>query len=203
MKKIILTFGFSIVSVFCSAQFTSSELRKNFSTKEISELEIINSFFLSQICENNQKKFSSCFKDNYWEIVSTGISPLIEKLDYEKQLELYKKISKNTFKEIWNFEKLTRNVNGIWKDYKSIGFNVFGKYQKFLKDVSLKNSQIENYLESIENSGTFENIDTFQQRFHLYPRDFDLDDPNIQLIISIQYLTGKDYFSRTDEWKLE
>ena len=112
------------MNILCSAQFTSVELRKNFNPKELHELEKINTFFLSKICENNQMNYSTCFEENYFEIVSTGIDPLIEKINFEKQLSLYGNISEHIFNEIWNFGKLSRKENGIWVTNKAKVYDI-------------------------------------------------------------------------------
>ena len=55
-------------------------------------------------------------------------------------------------------------------------------------------------LQRIE-AGDFESVGLLQQSIYNNPKEFDLDDPNIQLLIAIHYLTLNDQQKRTDKWE--
>lgn len=204
MTKIakILSIGILIISISCSKEYSSPELRKNFTKEQISDFKKITEFFTQQICNNNQNlNFKSCFEKMLPELVEKGFIPILENIDFEKQKEMYNSISKSTFNEIWGFGKTIRYKDK--KEYKSIGANMNGKYLTFLSDVGINNKYISEYAEMTYSIGDFESMSLLQNHIYNYPKDLDLNDINIQILISIHYLTQNDNEKRNEKWNNE
>ena len=204
MTKIakILIIGILIVNISCSNEYSSPELRKNFTKEQISDFKKITEFFTQQICNNNQNlNFKSCFEKMLPELVESGFIPILENIDFEKQKEMYNSISKTTFNEIWGFGKTIRYKDK--KEYKSIGANMNGKYLIFLRDVGINNKYISEYAEMTYSIGDFESLSLLQNHIYNNPKDLDLNDINVQILISIHYLTQNDNEKRNEKWSYD
>ena len=202
-KALFLIFGIAIIQLnfSCKTIYSTNELKNNFSTEQISDLNKITTFFKNQICENQNSDFKTCFKKILPELLENGQQPIIEKIDFEKQKELYNYISKSTFNEIWEFGKTTYPNTGL--ELKSLGSKYNGKYQKYLTELGKNNANIKEYTELLIDAGDFESMGLLQQMIKENPEEFDLENPNIQLLISIHYLALNDQQKRTDKWKSE
>ncbi len=202
MKKsllYILGFGIFLLNLSCATKFSTSELRNNFSKEEIKDLQKITDFFKSQICKNKNSNFKTCFTEILPELIDNGWKPILIKVDFEKQKELYALISKSTFDEIWVFGKARYPETGL--ELKSIGSKYNGRYQKYIAEIGLNNKEIKDYADRLTSAGDFESMGLLQSRIYLNPTDFNLDNPNIQLIISIHYLSQNDNEKRVDKWE--
>jgi hypothetical protein len=116
------------------------------------------------------------------------------KIDFEEQKKLYDKISKKTFDEIWMYcESTYYPSNTKSQDICAV---TDGKYQSYLSDLGKVNKRIGKYADRIEASGTFSGLDIPYQEILKMNSDFDLNDPNIQLILSIHYLSINDNAKR-------
>jgi len=200
-NKLILFLGLIGLIVSCKTQYSTSDLTNNFTIEQNNDLKKIHAFFLNQICNNEEKVFKKCFKNNHDFTAANGFDPIIENIDFSEQKKIYSLISKSTFDEIWNFGKQTRKINGKYVNYKSIGFNGSGKYYDYLLDLSRNNRFVQEYLESISNTGTFDLMIFFQYRMKLNKSIINIEDYNIQLLIAIQYLSTNDYLKRKDAWE--
>ncbi len=159
------------------------------------------SFFQNQICETKNSDFESCFSEILPDLVNNGWLPILNKVNFKEQQVLYNSISPSTFNEIWKFGKMTTPKTG--EEFKSLGSRYNGKYQKFLTEVGLNNPKIKEYSERLIADGDFETMGLLQSWIYNNPKYFDLNNPNIQLIISIHYLTQNDQQKRTDKWDSE
>ena len=202
-KKLILILGITILQLnfSCKSQYSKAELKNNFSTEQISDLNKITDFFKNQICENNKSDFKSCFSKILPDLLENGWQPILEKVDFEQQKELYNSISKSTFNEIWEFGKATYPDTGL--ELKSLGSKYNGKYQKYLTELGKSNAEIKKYADRLIAAGDFESMGLLQQRIYNNPKEFDLDNPNVQLLIAVHYLTQNDQQKRTDKWESE
>ena len=200
-KVLILIFGIIILqlSFSCKSQYSTVELENNFSTDQISDLNKIRDFFKNQISENKKSDFKVCFSKILPGLLENGWHPILEKVDFEKQKELYNSISKSTFDEIWEFGKATYPDTGL--ELKKLGSKYNGKYQKFLTEFGKNNPEVKNYADRLIEAGDFESVGWLQQSIYKNPKEFDLEDPNIQLLIAIHYLTLNDQQKRTDKWE--
>jgi len=202
-KTIILIFGVMILQLnfSCKSEHSTTELKNNFTPEQITDLYKIIDFFKSQICENNNSDFKTCFSEILPDLLEYGWQPILDNVDFEKQKELYNSISKSTFEEIWVFGKATYPETGF--ELKSVGSKYNGKYQKYLSELGKKNNEIKDYADRLIGAGDFESMGLLQQRIYQKPTEFDLDNLNVQLLIAIHYLTQNDQQKRKDKWKSE
>jgi len=202
-KSIILIFGIMILqsNFSCKSELSTRKLKNNFTTEQISDLNKIINFFKNQICQNNDSDFKTCFSEVLPKLLEYGWQPILEKVDFGKQKELYKSISETTFKEIWVFGKTTYPETGL--ELRSVGSKYNGKYQKYLTELGKYNAEIKEYTERLIASGDFESMGLLQQRIYINPSEFDLDNPNIQLLIAVHYLTQNDQEKRKDKWEVK
>ena len=183
----------------CKSEHSSTELKNNFTTEQISDLYKIIDFFKSQICENSNSDFKTCFSEILPDLLEYGWQPILDNVDFEKQKALYSSISQSTFDEIWEFGKATYPETGL--ELKSVGSKYNGEYQKFLTELGKNNNEIKNYADRLIGAGNFESMGLLQQRIFKNPTEFDLDNPNVQLLIAVHYLSQNDQQKRTDKWE--
>ena len=177
-----------MIFISCEEKFTSPELEKSFSSSQISDFKTIVKFFTQQICQNNEKlEFKNCYEKILPELVEYGWNPILENVDFEKQKEMYKSISKSTFDEIWRYSKTYGAANSI-SAHKYIGITMRGEYIKYLKEIGLKNKFLSEYTQGIRESGGIESYGHLEAHIFNNPQDLDLNDPNVQILISIHYL---------------
>jgi hypothetical protein len=173
-------------------------LRNNFSKEEIADLQRITEYFNNQICEDENSDLRSCFHKVFPDLLEDDGQSVLDNVDFEKQKELYHSISKSTFEGIWEFRKAKYYSTGL--ELKTITSRYNGKYQKYLVELGKNNTEIKKYTEDLIDSGDFEPINSFQLRIYKNPSKFNLDNPNIQLVIAVHYLTYNDQQKRTDKW---
>ena len=198
-----MIFGITVIQLTfsCKSELSTRELKNNFTTEQISDLNKIIDFFKNQICQNNGSDFKTCFSELLPTLLEYSWQPILKKVDYEKQKEIYKSISDTTFKEIWAFGKTTYPETGL--ELKSVGSKYNGKYQKYLTELGKHNTEIKEYAERLIASGDFESMELLQYRVYINPSKFDLDNPNIQLLIAVHYLSQNDQEKRKDKWEVE
>ena len=195
-KTLILIFGFTILQLnfSCKTQYSATELNNNFTTEQKADLKKITDFFKNQMCLNMDSDFKTCYERiplEYLEAIGNGFWTNI---DFEKQKKLYDQISKSTFNEIWMFCESTFYPSET--KAKSLCANATGKYQKFLADLGKTNPRIAKYAERIQASGDFNGLDIQYWEVLKNKKYFDLNDPNIQLILAIHYLSLNDNATR-------
>jgi len=78
-----------------------------------------------------------------------------------------------------------------------------GKYQKYLSDIGNTNPRIAKYVEKINMSGDFYPMGIKSWYVLNDKKNFDLEDPNIQLILTIHYLSLNDQEKRNEKWMVE
>ena len=197
MTRILYIILISISVSSCSQKFSATELKDNFNGAEIKDLQKLKSFFQSQMCGSTDE-FKSCIDSLIPYLVEYGYIPILENVDFEEQKELYSNFESDLFSQIWDFGK-ARNMRDN-KTYKSIRLNTEGKYSLFLKDLSKRNSDLEQYYESIMGAGDWESMGLLQQRIYTNPEHYDLKDPSIQVLIAVHYLTQNDEQKRKEAW---
>ena len=198
VKLKILLVGILIMQLnsSCSEKFVTTEMKNNFTAAQIDDLKKIRDFFENQICDSNDDNFKNCFSEMLPELIEFGWQPILDKVDYNRQKKLYESISLSTFNEIWEFQKITYPKSE--NELKSIASKYNGAYQKYLTELGEKNSQIKKYAEQIISAGAFESMGLLQQNIYKNPNEFDLNDANIQLLISVHYLTQNDQQKRNE-----
>lgn len=196
MRKRLFIIALIVFQIFfsCEKEYSNSELKANFTEEQISDLNEIRDFFVGQICDYD---FKSCFKEiNHDSLEALG-SGVWEKIDFDKQKELYKKISQTTFSEIWMFCETTYYPSKT--KAQSLCAVATGKYQKYLSDIGKSNPRIAKYAEQMEASGDFNGLYLRPQEVLNNKHSFDLNDPNIQIILAIHHLTMNDQTTRNSE----
>ena len=197
-KTILLIFGFTILQLnfSCKTQYSTSELKTNFSAEQMSDLNIITEFFKESVCLNMSSEFQVCYeKTKHDSLQAAGIG-IWEKIDFNEQKKLYERISESTFNEIWMYCESTYYPSKT--KAKSLCAVATGKYQKYLADLGKANPRIAKYAERIQASGDFSGLDIQYQEVLKDEETFDLKDPNIQLILAIHYLSINDQATRNE-----
>jgi hypothetical protein len=196
IKKII--FFFAIIITSCSSEKSTKELDENFSKEEISELNKIIDYYKNEIEGKSNDEFEKIYNRQLDEIVKKGSNSKIYALDFNNQNQFYESLSAELFNEIWYYSEMGKVK--FHKEYtiQITQFQTESKYQNFLSDVGKYNRHIKEYQNNIKNFG----VDTttwLEQTILMYPSDFNLSDPNIQLIISIHHLTQNDRNHRMEK----
>ena len=171
-----------------------TELKNNFSSEQISDLNKISTFFKTQMCLNIDSDFKTCYEripHEYLEAIGIGFWTHI---NFEEQKNIYDQISKSTFNEIWMFCESTYYPSET--KTKEICAVSSGKYQKYLSDLGKKHPRIAKYAERIQASGDFNSFDIKYWEVLKDKKIFELEDPNIQLILAIHYLSMNDQSAR-------
>ena len=178
----------------CETQYSTSELSNNFSKEQISDLNKITDFFIENVCTNMNSDFKNCYREtNHDSLVAIGYG-IDLKINYDKQKELYNQISKLTFDEIWRISESTFYPSE--KNVKNLDLVTTGKYLKFLTDFGKTNKRIAKYVKKIKATGSFIPQQIVYWEVIKDQEHFDLDNPNIQLILAIDYLTKNDIVNR-------
>ena len=194
MKKTLII-GLLILISSCKSQYSTTELRNNFSPDQIQDLNKIREFFKNEMCLYMDSDFETCYKripHEYLEATSYGFW---SNINFEKQQALYNEISKYTFNEIWSFCKVIYLDSG--KEFKSVCAVPNGAYQKYLTEIGKKNPVIDDYAKRLNELGDFPNI-----QYWMILKDkkhYNLNDPNIQLFLAIHYLSMNDQHQRDEE----
>lgn len=202
MKKTkLLIFGILILQLnsSCKTQYSTTELNDNFTSEQIVDLKKITDFFKEQMCLKMESDFKICYERTPHEYLEATGNGFWTNINFKEQKALYEQISKSTFDEIWDFcESTYFHPNEIKVKEICAAYN--GKYQKFLADLGNSNPRIAEYLNRIQESGDYSWMDI--QYWDVLKKNrkyFDLNDPNIQLILAIHYLSINDQESRNKE----
>lgn len=198
MRKIL--FGIIILGLFasCKSQYSTSELKNNFTKSEIQDLNKIREFFISETCIISENDFKDCFKNISHDYLQAYGNGFWENVNFEKQSELYNQISKSTFDKIWSFCPTTYRTEPE-KKFKTLCAISGGKYTDYLIEFGKKNKRIAEYAKSINDSGDFSSLDLTTWEILNNRKYFNLNDPNIQLILAIHFLTLNDQLKRKEE----
>ena len=193
-KTLLLILAFSIFPLLnsCGIKYSTTELESNFTDKEIDDLRNITDFFIQSVCGN--KDFENCYKKTNHDSLMMQGTGFWEKIDFAEQKKLYEKISKTTFDKIWMYCESTYYPSKTKSQV--ICAVALGKYQNYLADLGKVNPRIAKYADRIQASGAFSGFDIQYQEILKPNSDFDLNDPNIQLILAIHYLTLNDEMKR-------
>ncbi|QDH80686.1 hypothetical protein FKX85_17220 [Echinicola soli] len=201
MKKTkLLIFGILILQLnfSCKTQYSTTELNENFTSEQIADLKKITDFFQEQMCLKMESDFKTCYERTPHEYLEATGNGFWTNINFEEQKKLYEQISKSTFDEIWDFCETTYFHPNETK-VKEICAVYNGKYQKFLSDLGNSNPAIAEYLKKIQASGDYSYSNIRYWNVLNDKKHFDLNDPNIQLILAIHYLSMNDQESRNNE----
>jgi hypothetical protein len=198
-KSRILLFGIIVLqlNLSCKTQYSTTELNNNFTSEEKDDLKKIVDFFKEQICPMGSD-FKTCYNKIPHKNLESKGDVFWTNIDFEKQKELYKKISKSTFDKIWWFCKSTDYKTR--KENKSLCANAIGKYNNYLFDLGKQNPKIKKYAQWINASGDFTVLQIQYSNMIKSKKHFNINDPNIQLILAIHYLSLNDQVKRDEKW---
>ncbi len=178
----------------CGTKYSITELESNFTNEQIADLKKITEFFKKYACDDMDSDLKTCFKQtNHDSLQANGVG-IWTKIDFEAQKKLYGQISSTTFDEIWMYCESTYYPSEI--KAKNICAVATGKYQKYLADLGKNNMRIAKYADRIQASGDFNRFDIQYHEILKETSDFDLNDPNVQLILAIHYLSINDQAKR-------
>lgn len=199
MRKSLLLFGILILQLnsSCKTHYSTTELENSFTPEQISDLIKIRNFFKEEMCFYTDNDFKTCYEQTPHEYLQATGSGFWTNIDFEKQRKLYDEISQSTFDEIWTFCETTYYPNKI--KAKSICSAYDGKYQRYLLDLGKRNPRIAKYAKRIQGSGDFSGLHIQFWEVLENKKAFDLNDPNIQLILAIHYLSLNDQQTRNKE----
>lgn len=200
-KKVMkLLYTFIIFSAFfgCQSLQKTSEVDKIFSENEKRDLLKMVDFFKTEMCENDTT-FKACFESILPNLLNNGINPVLEKIEFKSQINLYENFESKVFDDIWIFTKQSFAQN-LEKKYKSLAFNPNGNYRSFLKSLSKRNKGLKYYYDTILSSGDFPNNLELQGMIYQKPEYFNLDDINIQVLIVVHFLSNNDNEKRLEPW---
>ncbi|WP_445716891.1 hypothetical protein [Flavobacterium sp.] len=195
MKKtflLILTFSIFPLLNSCGTKYSTAEMESNFTETEIEDLKQIRDFFIQSVCGN--KDFENCYKKTNHDSLMLQGNEFWEKIDFVEQKKLYERISKTTFDKIWMYYESTYFPSKTKSQ--DICLATLGKYQNYLIDLGKRNPSIAKYADNIQASGAFSQFYIQYQEILKPNSDFDLNDPNIQLILAIHYLSLNDGMKR-------
>jgi len=195
MKKIIIVVIIALASS-CKSQYSTTELKNNFSPNQIKDLNRITEFFKDQMCLNMESDFETCYRRIPHEYLEATGYGFWSNINFEKQQDIYNKISYSTFQEIWSFCKVIYPESG--KELKSICAVPNGKYQKYLVEIGEKNPVIADYATDINESGDFQSSSIKYWNVLKDRKHYNLNDPNIQLILAIHFLSLNDQHKREE-----
>jgi hypothetical protein len=127
-----------------------------------------------------------------------GIQPILKNINFDNQQILYSQLESDIFSEIWSYSKTRYPQND--KAYKSVCFNYKGLYNQYLKKVGQSNPIVKGYQEDLENAGYFSGIMRLEGEIYHNTGRIDIEDPNIQLILAVEYLSQNDQEKRSEPW---
>jgi hypothetical protein len=195
MTRITSIFFIGLAIYGCSPSFESKELNSNFTKSELSDLQKLTDFFQSQMCVD-AANFKSCADSIVPQLIEHGYLPILENIDYQSQVQLYQTFESGLFSEIWSFCENRNFRSGI--THHSVCLNADGKYVKFLADLSLRNSDLKEYYDLLISSGDWESMGLLETKLITNPKSYDLNDPCMQVLVSVHFLTQNDQQKRKD-----
>ena len=190
--KTLLGIIISIVLHSCGNNYSESELKAHFNKEQISDLNEIRTFFINQICDSD---FKTCYEQtDHDSLLFNEGTGIWKNINFEEQKKLYERISKSTFNEIWDFCDITYYPSKTKTKFICVAYE--GEYLNYLSDIGKVNPKVEKYVDELKATGDFHPLTFSYQNILKDKISFDLNDPNIQLIIAIHYLSINDQTRR-------
>lgn len=179
----------------CKTHYSKAELNANFNAEQIADLNKIADFFKEETCGKND--FKDCYRQINHDSLQANGEGFWTRIDFEKQKELYQSISQSTFDEIWMYCESTYYPSET--KAQDICAIAMGKYQQYLADLGKNNPRIAEYADRIQASGDFSGFDIQYGIVLSDKENYELNNPNIQLIMAIHYLSMNDQNKRNAE----
>ena len=190
---LIIILFLSLSSSF--SQRVTPELDKWFSIAEIQELNIIADFFQDQICgEQSTSSFADCYRQALPQIMDPNRDYIGETIDYSEQINLYQSLSESTINKIWTF-CIYQRVNEPDKEWEQMCISDDPAISGFICETGKANPYYQNICDNLKilqdfNDGNLETI------IKENPDFINLNDRNVQILLSINYLTQNDIKKR-------
>jgi hypothetical protein len=181
-------------------QVVSPEIESTFNKEQVKDLNKIVEFFTSQMCGDNIS-FTHCMESSIKDLGEYGIQPILKNINFENQQLLYSQLESDIFNEIWAYCKTIFPDDN--QSYKSICYNNKGLYNQYLRKVGQSNPIIKAYHEGLINAGDFIGIVTVESEIYHKTGRINLDDPNVQVILAIEYLSENDSEKRREPWTIK
>ena len=175
-------------------------IKSVFNESEIQDLETILVFFDNKICETeniNKSNISECYRSFFERMAEFEKTGIIEfRVPFEEQRNIYKIINQSTFDEIWIFGKSWKPKTN--QTFKSISYNLSGKYVEYLEELGKENKIIKNYIDTLLAAGDISPI-MFANVLMGY-KNYDITDIRVRLMIAIHYMTLNDQNERNEKY---
>ena len=194
MKSTVIT----LLLLSLSSSFSQSvtpELDKWFSLREIQELNIIADFFQSQICGDlSTASFADCYRQALPDIMDLKRDYIGETINYADQIDLYQSLSESTINKIWTFCTYQR-VNEPDREWEQMCISDDPAISGFICDTGKSNRYYKTLCKKLNIIQEF-NDGYLETNIKENPRLIDLEDRNVQILLSINYLTQNDIKKR-------
>ena len=191
--SLFVIFFLSLSSSF--SQRVTPVLDKWFSIKEIQELNIVADFFQSQICEDQgDLSFADCYLQALPKIMDPKQDFIGERINYYRQIGLYESLSESTINKIWTF-CIYQRVNEPEKEWEQMCISDDQAISGFICDTGRSNPYYKNLCDNLNTIQDFSdgNLET---NIMNNPHLINAEDRNVQILISIHYLTQNDINKR-------
>jgi len=200
MKRHIQILLLLILSFNCNAQINELKscriVNSIFNESEIQDLETITNFFEKKIC--NKDSIEKCYYSFIAKLIRNEENGELFNIEipFEEQTELYQDINKETFANIWFFQKVwTRNSADTLK---SLNYNYNGKFIAFLKEYGKNEKNIEIYYQTFIASEDISPSMYVQMLLNI--KEMNIKDIRNRLVIAIHYLTINDNLKRNEKY---
>ncbi|MGB6267546.1 MAG: hypothetical protein WBF67_00925 [Olleya sp.] len=197
-----LVFSVILFNLSCKKEETSLVLKNHFNNEQIQDFKKINTFFISEALNNDKSNFKEEIIILEKNIYSSGIEILINKIDFQKQKDLYTSISKSSFNEIWDFCKL-------WKEKKRLESDTLKSicpkqepntnFKNYLRELGKNNPFAKQCFESIEASGDYSHMHFISSLLQNID-NIDFNKFDNQFIIAVYFLSLNDRAKRNEKW---
>ena len=188
----------NILFLFLNISFSQNvtpELDKHFSLREIQELNIIADFFQDQICSDQpNSSFANCFLRSLPKIMDPERDYIGESINYEKQINLYQSLSESTINKIWTFCTYQR-VDEPDTEWEQMCISDDPAISRFICDTGKSNEYYNTICQKLNIIQDF-NDGYLETNIKENPHLIDLNDRNVQILLSINYLTRNDIKKR-------
>lgn len=173
-------------------------LTANFSDEQIAGLDSIRQFFIDEACrisdKNKPEDCLSTYLENLRQKALAG--PVELGLAPDQHNNFVTALSSMVREAIWEpglmvQDRLVDSIN-VTDTIQVLNLRMGGKYMLFLQSLAKENPKIKYYLDTFNASGDISPL-LFGDVMQNY-REYNLQDPQVQLVLAVHYLTIQDHF---------
>jgi len=192
MLRIVALVIFSNLFLLTYGQKKQTDLSDFFTMSEIEDLNLIADFFQSELCGSMERsKFGNCINSSLFDLADWSQYYLQDNISWRKQKRLYKQISDSTFSKIWSLCKTWRLQEPKY-EYETICFSQKQNFSEFLLALGKSNPYLKSYAIRLVNIGDFESGNFLVWDIVRNPKNWDLEDRNVQIALAVHFLTQND-----------